>query len=254
MRPALALLALGLAAPLQAGGLELTLGGGVTLPSYEQHFDYDPQGLLPAGFPLHTTGGFGLDASGALALYGGVSFPLVGPLAVEARVDAARIDTAVQGTALGSDRLPGVVLAATGTVEMDRLYPVSVGLRLGFGPLYLAGGATWLRATPFTAAVDTALHVGVDGNGLDVPIGTVVATGELPGGLGGNAALGVRLGLGLRLHLVLEARGFLLPEGTLEWDADPGAPLASRELASRLDPIKIRPAFYQGTAALSLSF
>ena len=80
----------------------------------------------------------------------------------------------------------------------------------------------------------------------------VTASGELPGGLGAHAGAGLGIGVLPRVRLVLEARGFVLPEGTIEWDPD--ASLASRELASRLDPIRIRPAFFQATAAVALAF
>jgi hypothetical protein len=250
-------------------------------PFYDQTFDYDPGPLTSpvAGATLEQRGVFVLDAQGALALNLALRRSLGAHVGIEARLDTADVSVHVTGARYRiTARLPAPLppLASdvdlgTGTVDLERLRPLSLGLVLGTGGrtrLSVSAGVSWLPAFRFT--VDQTIGVGVpflDGTRLGLDIGRAGLRAEaLPteqgqGRLGANAGLDLRFPVGPRLAIVVEGRAFRFQKQTLQWGtAETSGPLSAiqqdlvRQIQARLPPVAFNPAFFHGSAGLALRF
>ena len=277
--PALALALLPLAGSAFAGGLEMGVHAGATAPTYEQSFRYDPRwvGTPLPGVTVVQRGTFGLEAEGGLALGATLAWSFAGPLGAEARLDTADIELTTQpGTydvrvdvrgplsgAIASLALGG------GPADVERVRPLSLNLRLrtpGTVALTVSGGLSYLPELRFSTTQTVGLGpAGVSPEGrlevITLPLRVEAQPGaEGQSRWGGNLGAGVRVALGARLALTVEARAFRFKEQTLSWaraDDRPLSPLESAallEVQARLPPVEFRPAFYQGTAGLALVF
>lgn len=278
-RAALALLLWSGAAAARAGSLELGVHLGPAVPTYSQTFRYDPGSIsvpLP-GISVTQTGTFALDAEGGLALGGTVAWQFAGPLGLEARLDTADAELSTQpGTYDVRVDLPAPLPDAStslamggGPTDLERVRPLSLNLRLrtpGTVAFTVSGGVSYLPA--LRASTTQTIGLGVTGLGLagriDVPTLTLRAEAlpdeEGEGRWGGNLGAGLRVGLGPRFALTVEARAFRFQEQTLAWGRADDRPLSSleaallREVQARLPPVEFNPTFYQATAGLSVAF
>ena len=267
-----------LAAPaVHAGGFELGIHAGPALPSYEQSFRYDPGTVtVPVpGVTLTQTGTFGLEAEGGVSFGASVAF-MAGIIGLEGRLDTADLEIATQpGTYDVRADLPPPLPDATtslaiggGPANLERIYPLSLNLRLRTpGPVgfVVSGGLSYLPSLRLDTTQTVGLGVtGIVGGRLDVARlrlrAEVAPQDEDDGRMGVNLGAGLRLALGPRVALTLEARAFRFQEQTLNWGRDDDGPLSPiesallREVQARLAPVEFSPTFYQGTAGLALAF
>jgi hypothetical protein len=264
-----------------AGGasLEVSVQAGATLPFYRQSFRYDPGRLISPlpGLTLVEQGSFGLDARGAVAAGGSLALQLTDVFGIEARLDTADVKVDAlparyEARAVLPPPLPEVSTQldlGVGTVEVDRLMPVSLNLKMrspGRVRLALSAGVSYLP-TLNVAAFET---IGLGATGLGdrltrLEIATLrfrarASPSEEQGRFGANAGLAVQLPLSRRVWAFGEGRGFLFGRHDVRWQRADSGPLSSLEAAlaaqveSRLPPVQFNPAFFQLALGLSLSF
>jgi opacity protein-like surface antigen len=277
-RPALALLLLLVSPALSsAGSFELAGFAGLAWPTYDKTFTYDP-GLSASvpGVSVSQSGSFTLSGDSGLAFGGSATFYFVGVLGLEGRLDTADVSVVVTNpvfhvTADLPPPLPDLsqdVSLAQGTVDLDRLHPLSLNLKLrtpGALRFTLSAGASYLPAFNFSATQPLALGVtGVTPSQITLGSLTYRASaapsGEGQGRWGLNAGLGLQFALGQNVALLVEGRGFIFQEETLQWsrvDTRPLSPLESSlaaELERRLQPVTFNPTFIQATAGIAITF
>ncbi len=283
-RVRVALLAIALALGGRAAaaqGWEITVSAGKVFPFYNQAFSYDPGALrspIP-GATLEERGVFTLDARGGPALNLALSRALGRHAAIEARVDTADVNVDVTGAryhlrASLPAPLPPLstdVDLGTGTVDLERLRPLSLNLRLAAGArprVALSGGVSWLPA--FRFAVNQGIGIGLptlSGSRLALDVATVSLRAEaLPseqgqGRLGANAGLQVDVPVGRRAALVLDGRYFRFEKQTLHWGrAETSRPLPAlqeslvRQVEEHLQPVVFNPTFFHASLGLALRF
>jgi hypothetical protein len=273
-----------LAASTYAGSVEVAVHVGQAFPFYEQTFVYDP-GSTTFNIPgltsvaLRQDGGFELEGSGGSALGGSVTYYLAPSVGLEARLDTAAIDIETRGaqyhvTADLPSPLPDLstnVSLDGGTFDIERLRPLSLNLKLrtpGRVAFVASGGVSYLPTVRATAEQP----IGLGATGFDPATGGFnVATvrfraAALPEDddssrrIGGNAGLGVLVGLGENLSMSLEGRGFLFPKHRLDWQPVLGGPLSFLEqplleqIRNRIDAVEFNPTFFQATIGLALRF
>lgn len=270
-----------LAARASADGWEITASAGKVFPFYDQTFTYDPGALavpIP-GATLEQGGVFRLDAHGGLALNLALTRSLGPHVALEARLDTADVTVNTIGAryrlrANLPAPLPPLstdVDLGTGTVDLERLRPLSLDLRLQGGRrlrVAVSGGVSWLPA--FRLVVNEGIGIGVpglSGSRLALGVAQVGLTAEaLPseqgqGRLGGNAGLSLGVPLGRRVSLVLEGRYFRFQKQTLQWGrAQTSGALGVipeslvRQVESKLAPVVFNPTFFHTSAGLAIGF
>ena len=274
-------LAAAAASPLAAEDWEITASAGKVFPFYDQTFEYDPGALASPipGATLEQRGVFMLDARGGVALNLALTRDLGRHVALEARLDTAdvRVQTIGARYHLRANLpapLPPLstdVDLGTGTVDLERLRPLSLDLKLQGGRrprLAVSAGVSWLPG--FRLAVNQAIGIGLpglSGSRLALDVARVGLTAEaLPsergqGRLGGNAALSVGVPLGRRLTLVLDGRYFRFQKQTLHWGrAQTSGALPAiqenlvRQVEARLQPVVFNPTFFHTSLGLALGF
>jgi len=269
--------------PVAAGadGWEVTVSGGKAFPFYDQAFEYDPGRLSPLlpGTTLEQRGVFQLDARGGLALSAGVARALGGHAAIEARIDTADVRVRTVGAryrvrANLPPPLPPLsadVDLGTGSVDLERLRPLSLNLRVQAGArprVAASAGVSWLPAFRFavTQAIGLGLP-GLSGGRVSLEVARVGLRAEaLPSGrgqgrLGGNGGLTIDVPIGPRVAMVAEGRYFFFQKQTLDWGrAQSDLPLPAvqenlvRQIESRLEPVVFNPTFFHASLGLSLRF
>jgi opacity protein-like surface antigen len=272
------LLALGSALPATAGEFELAGWGGPAFPTFKQSFRYDPGIVKPPIPNLSVTqqGSFSLEATGGLAIGGGVGFYVVEPIGFEARLDTVDIDVKVVGARYDvSVDLPaplpdfstGIDLT-TGTVDAKRIHPVSFNLKLrtpGRVRLFLSGGASYLPSLEATAVQTIALGVTGVTPPSSLQVGTLALRAEaLPGDgygkWGVNGGAGLQLQIAPRLTLLAEGRYFHFEKRTLVWSRADDRTLSRLEQAfltevlKRLPSVSFDPQLWQATAGIAVTF
>lgn len=266
------------AAGVSAGGFEIAGYVGRALPTYEQSFRYAPSlsGLQSPGVTVRQEGSFTLGAKGGLALGGGATWYFAGALGLETRLDTVEVEAEITGARFEAivtlpaplPTLSGSASFPPGVVSVDRLRPLSLNLKVKTrGPvrLVLSGGLSYL--SDFKAEATQPLGLGVTGlaggqlevASLSLRADTEAALEGSGGTLGANAGVGIQIGLGARVALVAEARGFLFKERRVRWSA--GQPPRTGieralldEVLGRLEPVEFTPTTYQAMAGLALTF
>jgi hypothetical protein len=276
MQKALALLFTVLAVPALADAAELELTGyaGYTFPFYSQTFQYDPGPVtvpIP-GVTVEQGGSFALEASGAPAFAGGLTFYVTGGLGFEVRYDRAdlQVDTKASsytvrlGLPAPLDPVVADLALAEGTADLKAAAPFSLNLKLrtpGSVRLTVSGGVSRLGDLEFT--VQQTVGLGVIAFDLDesnVKVGTigVKGTGVAESSWGGNLGLGLQIPIGEHGAIVLEGRGFYFPKRTVEWEPVVDRPLSAIELAllarlqERLPPVEFEPWWVQATVGFAI--
>lgn len=267
-----------LAVQSQAGGVEVALHLGRTMPTFEQTFTYDPSSVIPSapGLTITPRGALRLDARGALSFSGGVTWFFAGPVGLEARVDGLTADLEATGARYDVNlQLPAPLPAVTGQLELgsrdlalESVRPVSLNLRvLTPGPvrLSLSGGVSRLGPLRLAGSLTGAVTAGtagatIPGLGVEVALKAEAPPADIDRDqYGVNLGLGVQIGLGRNLSLSGETRGFLFRERTLSWSsaASPRNALEDalqHELLARLEPVRFTPTFFAVNAGLALRF
>ncbi len=264
-----------------AEGWEVAVSAGRVVPFYDQAFSYDPGPIAPPlpGITIEQGGAFMLEGHGGLALNAAVARDLGRHLALEARLDTADVSVQTTGARYRvSARLPAPlppvssdVDVGTGTVDLERLRPLSLNLKLRAGDktrVAVSGGLSWLPA--FRFQVDQAVGVGLPtlaGGRLSLDVARAGLRAEAvpsqsgQGRLGGNVGVAIAFPLGGRVALLAEGRYFHFQELTLQWGrAETSVPLSAiqetlaREIESRLEPVVFNPTFFHASLGLALRF
>lgn len=271
----------GFARGAAAEGWEITASAGKVFPFYDQTFEYD-LGALASPIPgatLEQRGVFMLDARGGLALDLALARDLGRHVALEARLDTAdvRVNTIGARYHLRANLpapLPPLstdVDLGTGTVDLERLRPLSLDLKLHGGRrgrVAVSAGVSWLPGFRFVVNQTIGIGLpGLTGSRLALDVAQVGLTAEaLPsergqGRFGGNAALSIGAALGRRVTLVLEGRYFRFQKQTLHWgraQASGVLPAVQeslvRQVESRLEPVVFNPTFFHASLGLALGF
>jgi opacity protein-like surface antigen len=259
-----------------AGGFEVAGYVGPAVPFYDQTFRYDPGAVVSPfrGITIQQQGVFELNAKGGLAFGGGVTFYALGPLGLEGRIDTAGANVGTTGARYqASVRLPAPLAPlstsldlGTGTVDLDRLRPSSLNVKVRTGGpvrVTVSGGVSFLPAFGF--GVTETLGLGV--TGLDSQLGRInVATlafradSRDEGHWGWNVGGGLQVKLAAHLALLGEARYFRFDRETFSWSPANSRPLSPfevallHELERRLEPVSFTPTFFQVTAGVALGF
>lgn len=271
----------GLSRGAAAEGWEIAVSGGKVFPFYNQMFEYDPGALAPPipGVTLEQRGVFTLDARGGLALSLALARDLGRHAAVEARLDTADVSVNTIGAryrlrANLPAPLPPLstdVDLGTGTVDLERLRPLSLNLKLHMGDrarLAVSAGASWLPG--FRFVVNQAIGIGLpglSGTRLSLDVAQVAVQAEaLPsesgqGRLGGNAGIALELPVGARARFVVEGRYFRFQKQTLQWGRAQSTGVLPavqenlvRQVLSRLEPVVFNPEFFHASLGLALRF
>jgi hypothetical protein len=256
------------ASPAAAGGVELAVQLGRSLPFYEQSFALNPDDIVPPGEPIDTSGRFDLELGGGLVASGSLTLRFTDNVGLEARVDSAKVELEVTGGRVSSDLrdlvpgLPSIPVSGdlSGETQIGRLTPFSLNLQLGFGEqvrFVISGGGSYIPATTVAATVRVRLGVS-DIPGLPpitLPGLSVSAAATLDGGFGGNLGAGLRIAVSPQVALIVEARAFGFPKRELQWGPGSGDPsLIEEALAEALDPIVFQYGFFQATGGLAFTF
>lgn len=275
-------LAAGLGAGLAAGparGAELELAGyvGLTLPFYEQTFPID---LRPAaqpiqGIQIQQVDPLRLNAKGSFT-FAGAATVYFGPVGIEGRYDSADADLTADPPVYSlrlSSPFPSfstTLEPAPTVVSLSSLTPLSLNLKLrttGAVRFSLSGGVSYLP--DFQLAVRQPLNLRAGGIGLPpgVALGTITAEAvsrpddpSEESRLGGNAGLGLQIGLGEHAALVVDARAFYFPKQVLEWRVTQRAGVVTlpdavlQSLEQQLEPVRFNPAYFHLQGGIAFSF
>jgi hypothetical protein len=279
------------ASPAGAAGWEIAASAGKVFPFYNQAFEYDPGALAPpiTGATLEQRGVFMLDARGGLALNLALARDLGRHVALEARLDTADVSVSTIGAryrlrANLPAPLPPLstdVDLGTGSVDLERLRPLSLDLKLQGGQrprVAVSAGVSWLPG--FRFVVNQAIGIGLpglSGSRLALDVARVGLTAEaLPsergqGRLGGNVGMSIGFPLGQRLTLVLDGRYFRFQKQTLHWGRAQPTSLSRaaeqptgalpaiqeslvRQVESKLEPVVFNPTFFHASVGMALRF
>lgn len=266
------------AAPAGAAEWEIQGLVGLTAPTYSQTFTWSPPALPQfAGITIDQSGSFDLTATGGTAFAGSLSVFPAGGVGLEARIDTGDV-TLETRNARFTARVPlpaplpdldADVELEPATVELERLTPLSLNLRLRTpGPvaLNISGGVSYLPR--LEVAVIQPLAVGV--RGFEIGLGSLdlgrVPIRATPEETSSGSKVGANLGVSLQIRLseavslVVDGRGFLFPKQRLVWTAIPGQSLnpaeeaVLEEVLDQLEPIDFTPTLINATAGISISF
>jgi hypothetical protein len=269
------------ALPVHGEGWELTASAGKVFPFYNQTFEYDPGALASpiAGATIEQRGVFMLDAHGALALNLALARDLGRRVAVEARLDTADVGVNTTGAryrlrANLPAPLPPLstdVDLGTGRVDLERLRPLSLNLKLQGGQkprVAVSAGLSYLPA--FRFVVEQSIGVGLPaflGTRLAFDVAQVgLAAEALPtesgqGRWGVNGGAAVAIPVGRRLAVVAEGRYFYFQKQTLQWGRAQGTGVLPaieesivRQVEARLEPVVFNPRFFHTSLGLSVRF
>jgi hypothetical protein len=266
-----------LAARASAAGVEVEAHASASFPFYRESLAYDPGPLALAlpGLRVTQAGAFTLEGRGGPGAGVALAWPAEGPLALEARAEAARVrvdtsgatyDVRVDLPAPLPDLASQVALGEDAT-SSAWLRPLSLNLRVrtpGRAAVALSGGLSWLPEPRLRLRQSVGLGVtGLDaGTGrlqvASVAVEARAAADASRARFGANAGVGARIPLGGRVFLQADARYFRFGRQTLRWSRDPGArPSAFEErilaeLLPRLPEPSFRPAFFQVTVGVAL--
>jgi hypothetical protein len=281
-RALMALLLAALPAAGSAGEIEIEGRFGQALPTYEQSYAYAP-GTVSVTIPGLTTVNFEQRSPFTLKGQGGTTFGAsftlypASSIGLEARFDSPAVKVEAQGAVYRvSANLPAPLpdlaqdLAIdSGTVDIDRLQPLSLNLKLrtpGKVAFTLSGGVSYLPTIRISAQQPIRF-----GDGGGNPLLSQLSAGRvsfraaiLPENdegssrIGGNLGAGFAATVGPRVRLTGDVRIFAFPKHRLDWEPVISGPLSIPEQAlydairPRLEPIEFNPTFFQATIGLAV--
>jgi hypothetical protein len=259
-----------------AGEVELAVFAGRSIPTFEQTFDYDPGAFgIPAPLPgisISQQGVFALTAKGGWAGGASLAYFPADVFGIEARFDTVGIRGEATGVGYtASVTLPPLPAFAVnldlppGVVDVDRLTPLSLGLKLrtpGRVRLFLAAGGSYLPKVEATATQSLAVGISRVIPSIEVTQASIRAAAlpaEGQGRWGVTAGVGLQIPLGAKASFQAEARAFRFQKQILNWEllSPPSIPAVKellRDAVARLDPVEFNPTFYQATAGFALRF
>lgn len=261
-----------------AGELEVAFYGGYTFPFYSQTFTYDPGPVsIPIpGVSVEQGGEFQLEASGGVALAGGVTFYATDGFGFELRLDSADLTVETRGASYTVratlpppfDPVVSTLGLTNGTTDLKALTPWSFNLKLRSGGnvrFTASGGLSRLGDLQFQAAQTVALGVvavNIDTGNLEIATLRLngVSSTETKSTWGGNFGLGIQIPLGSSAALMLEGRGFYFSKRTIEWEPEIDTPLGPVEelllerVRERLEPLEFEPWWVQASAGIAIRF
>jgi hypothetical protein len=253
---------------LHAEGWDLTFYGGASLPRYEQTLRFGlPRLQTLPDVSVVPRGDLVLDAKSGTVFGGALSRRLLGPLALEARVDTAsvKLETAGAGYDL-SARIPflppveGSLSVGAGTFPLKRFTILSLDARLQTGgpiSLFLSGGVSYLPRLESEGTISATLALpGVSGvPTLDGDLRLVASPTQSQHSFGANAGAGLRIRLGRNVALMGEARVFGFREYQLAFSlaTKPSLPILDEAVAG-LETVRFNPVYFHAAAGLTLSF
>jgi hypothetical protein len=257
----------------EAQGWEVSLLAGWTAPSFEEEFAYDPDIDLPniPGGSIHQEGIFRLEAKGSFAFGGSIAYFFNRHMAVEGRVDTIDIgiDTIGPRFEAAVPVLPGfsataVLDVGSGTINVERLFPVSLNLKVRTGDtvrFVASGGLSYLPRVRFDAFQPVSLAIGGTGLPLVEIARVVLEAGAVDSGesrLGFNGGAGVEIGVAPNVSIVGEVRVHSFQPQTFVWEssADPAGPIEEvlLEALVGLPPGEVELVYFQATGGVAFRF
>ena len=256
-----------------AQGWEVSFLAGWTAPSFEEEFVYDPDIDLPniPGGSFHQEGIFHLKAEGTFAFGGSVAYFFNRHVAIEGRVDTIDIgiDTLGPRFEAAVPILPGfsataVLDVGSGTINVERLFPLSLNLKVRTGGttrFVASGGLSYLPRVRFNAFQPVSLAIG--GTGIPpVEIARVVLeAGAIDSGksrFGFNGGAGFEIDVAPNVSIVGEVRvhSFLPQAFVWERSEDPGSPIEEILLGALvgLPPGEVELVYFQATGGVAFRF
>ncbi len=256
-----------------AQGWEASFLAGWTAPSFEEEFAYDPDIDLPniPGGSFHQEGIFHLKAEGTFAFGGSVAYFFNRHVAIEGRVDTIDIgiDTLGPRFEAAVPILPGfsataVLDVGNGTINVERLFPLSLNLKVRTGGttrFVASGGLSYLPRVRFDAFQPVSLAIG--GTGIPpVEIARVVLeAGAIDSGesrFGFNGGAGVEIGVAPNVSIVGEVRVHSFQPQAFVWESsgDPAGPIEENLLEALvgLPPGEVQLVYFQATGGIALRF
>jgi hypothetical protein len=251
-----------------ADGWDVTLYGGASLPTYEQTFRFGLPSLPDnPNVQVTSSSDLVLDAKGGSAFGGSLARRIVGPLAVEARVDTATVKLETEGASFGlSASIPpfppvsGTLRLSAGTFDLKRFTILSLNARLQSGgpvKVFFSGGVSYLPTLESQGTVTATLDVpGVPNLPiLSGQLQLVATPTESKHSFGANAGVGLRIALGGHVALMGEARVFGFREFELAFAlaSTPSLPFLDDAIAG-LDKVRFEPVYFHGAVGLTISF
>jgi len=237
----------GRAFPVDDERLVLRLAPPASLPGVEIDRTNDPT-LRPDGGPV-----FGA----ALAFEAGI-------IGIEGRVDATDVALDFTGARFGLravrppfQGLTGSLDVGDGEFEIDRLYLLSLNLRLRTpGPVGLvaSGGVSYLPDLTLSGSVPVRLEIQGFGTTpvLDAPLRLRAAPGQSSHRFGVNGGAGLRVGAG-PVALQAEARAFYFRDYELRFESI-ALPGVTDDLLAGVDPVRFEPIVINAQVGLVLRF
>jgi hypothetical protein len=242
------------------GDVTFFLGGAY--PVYDDRLTLRPSIPSLPGADVTVTGTPELRTNGGLVFGGALAFE-AGIIGIEGRLDAtevgfdltgARYD--VRATAPPFEGLTAAVTVGDGHFDADRLYLLSLNVRLRTpGPIGLvaSGGLSYLPDVTITGAVPLSVQIsGVPSLPITPQVRLRVASGESEQRLGLNGGAGLRIG-GSRVALMAEVRVFYFRDYELRFDVD-DAPDIVGDLLDGIDAIRFEPVIVNAQAGLVFKF
>jgi hypothetical protein len=262
-----------------AGSLELAVRAGQVFPFYEQSVHFDPGPFLRATFPnidVQPVEDLRLEASGGLALSGGLTWYVTDAFGLEGRLDTGDLSVDAQGGRVAvriplPPPLPALSTDITipATVDVERVKPISLNLRVrspGSFRVYGSGGVSYLPSlsmsvhATFRAGSPIFSRLPLDLANLAVRAEARPEGDGQGGRVGFNAGAGVEWAVGRVVSVEVDARYFRFKEQTLSWSGEPGLTLSPieqqllRELLNTLGESRFNPNFFQVTGGVSFRF
>ena len=257
-----------------AQGWETSILAGWTAPTFEQQFVFSPDVNLPdiPGGSIRQSGEFALKAKGSFAFGGSISYFFNEHVAIEGRIDTINFDIDTHGPRFEAnvDLVPGLSLATavldvgTGTVNVERLFPLSLNLKArsgGTARFVASGGLSYLPRVRFDAFQPVSLGIG--GFGLPaVELARVVLdAGAIDSGesrWGFNVAAGVEVQLSPNVAIVGDIRVHSFERQTFVWQRseNPSSELEEilLEELEKLPPIEVELIYFQATGGVAFRF
>jgi len=256
-------------APCAEAGWDVTVYGGLALPTYEQRLEFRLPSV-PTAPNLHVTprGNFELTGKGGSVFGGAAALELGGVFALEGRLDTATLKLDTGGIAYDVDaRFPapignqhGALLLGSGSFQLDRIKIYSANVRLrtpGTVSLFFSGGLSYLGDLSTASTIPVSLELA--GIPIDAGLGARVSLVATPTQenhrWGANAGVGLRARLSDHLAVMGEARAFGFREYELRLHLATAPTVAILDdIIQGFDTVKFPPVYFHGAVGLVLTF
>jgi len=256
-----------------AQGVELTLLAGWTAPTFEQTVTFNPDIDLPniPGGTIRQQGVFELKAAGSFAFGGSLAYFFNEHIAIEGRIDTINFDIDTLGPRFEADvDLVGIFATAAldiapGSINVERLYPLSLNLKArtgGAARFVASGGLSYLPKVQFTARQPVSLSISGFGIAPIELASVVLEAGALANSsdsrLGFNAGAGFEIDVAPNVAIVGDVRVHSFESQTFVWQRseNPSSELDEIliEELEKQPPIDIELIYFQATGGVAFRF